>query len=216
MNVSRVIHMLTHRFAGAFCTAPTGSQWALTAVIFGLFSLIAAPVGLGTGLLRAEVVRSWKAMAGILLVSLLFPAIAEEAIFRVALLPHPSEGAPRDRQLLWGSLGLVLFVASHPLKVIGNRSLRSVTFRSPVFLSLAALLGLACTAAYVETGSVWPPVVIHWGSVIVWLGFLGGYRRVSGSTLPCCSQSSHPSRQEGRRSPASTHSSTRSEDHGAR
>jgi predicted Abi (CAAX) family protease len=39
----------------------------------------------------------------------------------------------------------------------------------PRFLVQVTLLGLACSLAYLVSGSIWPPVLIHWLTVVVWL-----------------------------------------------
>src|SRR5204862_7150066 len=97
----------------------------------------------------------------------------------VALLPHPSERPPMGTRLLAGMISLCLFVASHPLKEWKERSPRSFAFKDPTFLFLATLLGLMCTVAYMRSGSLWPPLVMHWVVVFIWLGFLGGRRLLS-------------------------------------
>ncbi|WP_325315277.1 CPBP family glutamic-type intramembrane protease [Microcoleus sp. PH2017_28_MFU_U_A] len=61
------------------------------------------------------------------------------------------------------------------------RSFRTRRYvKNPVFLLLAAVLGVACSIAYLLIGSIWPAVVIHWLGVTVWLLLLGGYRRLYG------------------------------------
>jgi len=47
-------------------------------------------------------------------------------------------------------------------------------FTSPVYLVLVALLGLACTLAYLRSASIWPPVFLHGLAVNVWVFLLGG------------------------------------------
>lgn len=47
-----------------------------------------------------------------------------------------------------------------------------------VFLLLAALLGFVCSVAYLQSGSLWTSVVIHWLAVVVWLLLLGGYKKL--------------------------------------
>jgi predicted Abi (CAAX) family protease len=76
-------------------------------------------------------------------------------------------------------MSLALFTASHPVNAILFSPTHRPTFTDPVFLVLAALLGLTCTLAYLQSGSLWPPVAIHWTAVVVWLLFLGGYRRLN-------------------------------------
>jgi predicted Abi (CAAX) family protease len=178
INPDSLFHILLHRLCTAFTTIPNRDQWALAGILL-LFALVAMPAGFATGFLRIETIRSGRTLASILLASLLFPALAEETLFRVALLPHPSERASLGTRVFTGIMSLCLFVGSHPLKVWRARSVRGSTFRDPTFLLTAALLGLVCTLAYIGSGSVWPPVLIHWAAVFTWLCFLGGRRLVS-------------------------------------
>jgi predicted Abi (CAAX) family protease len=69
-----------------------------------------------------------------------------------------------------------LFVAWHPLagRLWYPRGRR--LFDDRRFLLLAGLLGLTCVMAYQLTGSIWPPVLIHWLVVLIWLETLGGRR----------------------------------------
>jgi predicted Abi (CAAX) family protease len=201
MNASTIFPTLLHRLSTAFTTAPDGHQWALSGMLFLLFGLLAVPVGFLTGFLRIEVIRSGRTVATLLLSSLFFPAIAEETLFRVILLPHPSEGIPMGMRLLAGMTSLFLFVASHPLKEWRKRSVRSFTFKDPAFLVMATLLGLACTIAYLKSGSIWPPVVIHWVVVFTWLSCFGGRRRVRPAYSPSWRvriRGAHPGRGSGR------------------
>lgn len=73
---------------------------------------------------------------------------------------------------------MAAFVAYHPLKAVILSGGKRSTFTRPVFLLLTTLLGAACTTAYLQSGSLWPPVVIHWLIVAVWLLFFGGYERL--------------------------------------
>jgi predicted Abi (CAAX) family protease len=175
---------VTHRLALAFRTLPNPTQWALAGALLLLFALLACPLGFKTGFLKIEAIRSWRALAALLLVTLVSPAILEETIYRVALLPHPSERMPAGPLLAWLALSLLLFVPSHLVSLPRRSSARAATFRQPLFLSLAALLGLVCAAAYLQSGSIWPPVVIHWIIVFAWLGFLGGYRHLFSPASP--------------------------------
>jgi predicted Abi (CAAX) family protease len=43
-----------------------------------------------------------------------------------------------------------------------------------MFLSLAALMAIACTITYIKTGSLWVPVAIHWLTVLAWVFLLSG------------------------------------------
>ncbi|MEO1001742.1 MAG: CPBP family glutamic-type intramembrane protease [Cyanobacteria bacterium J06638_7] len=105
---------------------------------------------------------------------LLFPSLVEELIFRVALLPHPLEGEPAARLLAWSALSVGMFVLYHPLAArLWYRQARPL-FDDPRFLVQCTLLGLACALVYVVTGSLWPPLLIHWLAVLVWLEPLQG------------------------------------------
>jgi predicted Abi (CAAX) family protease len=47
-------------------------------------------------------------------------------------------------------------------------------FHDPRFLLQTALLGVATTALYQGSGSLWPAVLLHALAVLVWLERLGG------------------------------------------
>jgi predicted Abi (CAAX) family protease len=95
-------------------------------------------------------------------------------LFRGALLPHPGEGTPWPVLLAWSALGIGLFVLYHPLagRLWYRRAER--VFHDPRFLLQTALLGLATTALYQGSGSLWPAVLLHALAVLVWLERLGG------------------------------------------
>ena len=63
----------------------------------------------------------------------------------------------------------------HPVN--GAISGRAV-FLDPSFLVLATLLGIVCTMTYLRSGSIWPPILFHWFTVVVWIMFLGGWEKV--------------------------------------
>jgi len=144
------------------------------------FSAIALPWGWRQGLLRFSPGATTATTAGwIVGRTWVMPSLLEESLFRVVLLPHPAEGAPPIACLGWALGSLVLFVAAHPLQARLCAPQAKSTFNSATFLGLAGLLGLACTVSYYQSGSVWPPVVLHWGVVVVWLLLCDGYRRIS-------------------------------------
>jgi predicted Abi (CAAX) family protease len=168
--------LIAHRLAAACCAVPRAEDWLLTAALLVTLALVSVPLGLRLGFLQVDICRSWSTAATFLSLTFLFPAVSEELLFRVMLLPHPQEHASQAVQWLWGTVALVVFVASHPLKALVFSSARRSAFTNPVFLLLAGLLGLACTIAYLKSGSLWPPVVIHWWVVVVWLLVFGGQR----------------------------------------
>lgn len=168
---------ITHRLIAAFSTIPDIQAWAYAAALLLVYALISLPIGFRWGFVQAEVLKdSPSLVAGITAWSFLMPGISEELFFRVLLLPHPTEKASLGSLWLSGCISLFVFLVYHPLNVfaVGHDK----TFREPVFLLLAALLGVVCTISYWQSGSIWPPVVIHWLIVVVWLLLLGGYKKL--------------------------------------
>ena len=106
----------------------------------------------------------------------LMPALVEELVFRVALLPHPLEGPGPAASLGWGALSVGLFVLYHPLAGISWYPQARQVFHDRRFLLQCTLLGVACVLTYNLTGSLWAPVLIHWLAVTLWLWPLGGRR----------------------------------------
>jgi len=108
---------------------------------------------------------------------LLLPALVEELLFRVLLIPHPIEGLPWQPLLGWNALSLGLFVLYHPVAARLWYPQGRAVFDDPRFLLQATLLGVACSLAYGFTGSLWPSVLIHWLAVVIWLEPLQGRNR---------------------------------------
>jgi predicted Abi (CAAX) family protease len=76
----------------------------------------------------------------------LLPAFGEELLLRGLLLPAPLEGVPPLAMLPWIALSVALSVAWHA--------------RAPRLQ--VGLLAVACSLAYLVSGSLWPAVLIHW------------------------------------------------------
>ena len=159
----------------ALTTAPDSRTWFACALVYVAFLLAAGPIGLASGLLRPTTphlsVRD-ALVTGVLL--LIQPALLEEIIFRGLLLPRDAQTMPRHRLAAVAAMALAVYVASHPANAWLFRPGVLDVFASPVYLVLAALLGLACTIAYFISRSIWPPVAIHWLTVVTWIWFLGG------------------------------------------
>jgi len=150
--------------------------------LLGAYALLTLPLGMRSGFLSSHphrlppgpLLRQAAAL-------LLMPALGEELLFRVALLPHPFEQAGGSELLGWGLLSTGLFVLYHPLAGASWYPAGRQVFRDPRFLVPCTLLGIVCALAYGLTGSLGPPVLIHWIVVVVWLGVLGGRRHLE----PC-------------------------------
>lgn len=157
---------------------PTAQGFSL--LVLGIYAALALGHGFRSGFLTGP--WRWPPLGRLLPRAaglLLMPALVEELIFRVALLPHPLEGEHGGPLLAWIALSTGLFVLYHPLAArLWYRQAR-VLFHDPRFLVQCTLLGLACGLVYVVTGSLWPPVLIHWLAVLVWLEPLQGRLRLA-------------------------------------
>ncbi|MBW4529106.1 MAG: CPBP family intramembrane metalloprotease [Aphanothece saxicola GSE-SYN-MK-01-06B] len=174
-----VVGVVLPRLMDAVFAPLTGRGLALAALLLGTYAAVALAMGRGTGFLPAQRQRVRPLlMVRQALVLLLTPALVEETLFRAALLPHPLEGLSGWDSVAWGALSVGLFVAWHPLAGrLWYRQGRRL-FDDGRFLLLASLLGVVCVIAYLATGSIWPPVLIHWLVVLIWLELLGGRSRL--------------------------------------
>jgi len=176
------IPLLSTLFTRVFVALTTfpGLREVLIAMgILLLYGAIALPIGFSSGFLHSTLsshplIPQGRAIA----FAFLAPAFTEEFIFRVLPLPHLLERASAIAWILWGLLSLLLFILYHPLNALSFYRTGYPTFFNPIFLSLAALLGLACTIAYRLTGSLWVIAFIHWIVVSAWLFALGGKQKL--------------------------------------
>ena len=176
--MGKLIEVIIERVLLSFSNIPSISDWLNTIVLLVIYALIAFSFGFSFDFLQLEHQFAKNTVLRIIATSLFAPAIFEELLFRVILLPQPSENMPIGSILAWSITSLFLFIIYHPLNAIIFFPSGRETFFNPVFLGLATLLGLICTAAYLQTGSIWSPVFIHWVTVIIWLLCLGGMRRL--------------------------------------
>jgi len=161
--------------SASLVTVPGWRTWRTCALVYGLFLLCAGPIGALSGLLRP----GWPHLLPVEMLGggvLLFvqPALAEEIVFRGLLLPRNTASIGRGRLVLVAGTALAVYVVAHPVNAMLFRPQALGLFERPAYLVLAGLLGLTCTATYWISRSIWPPVVIHWLTVVAWLWFLGG------------------------------------------
>ncbi|MEG3894994.1 MULTISPECIES: CPBP family glutamic-type intramembrane protease [unclassified Microcoleus] len=182
LNFSAIalLGLLPRRLTLAFSTIPDLTDWLVAAMLVLVYTSIALPVGFWSGFLKVDVQTSGRTIVAVLMGCLLSPGITEELLFRVLMLPHPSENASELMLWFWGCASLALFIVYHPLNALTFYPVGRSTFMNPVFLLLAAILGGACSIAYLQSGSIWPAVAVHWLGVTAWLLLLGGYRRLYG------------------------------------
>jgi predicted Abi (CAAX) family protease len=163
------------RVIAALTTIPGWRTWGRCALVYLIFLICAVPIGMSTGLLRPGLPHAaLTQMLATSLIVLVHPAFVEELIFRVILLPRDAAVMRRGRLLALAALALTLYVASHPINAMIFRPQVLGLFTSVPYLTITALLGVACTVAYFISRSIWPPVLIHWLTVVLWLWLLGG------------------------------------------
>ncbi|MEH1825404.1 MAG: CPBP family glutamic-type intramembrane protease [Nostoc sp.] len=172
------LSIILNRVLGSLAV-PTLQDWLVIVVMLIIYSIIALPYGWKFGFLHIQIwSASWIDKCLLILRCLFLPAIVEELFFRIFWLPHPSEITNWFRWSLWVIVSLLLFVLYHPLNAKIFFKAGIPTFYDPVFLVLAAFLGIICTAAYTLTGSLFVIVLIHWVVVVVWLIIFGGIRKL--------------------------------------
>jgi predicted Abi (CAAX) family protease len=138
--------------------------------LLAIYSVVSIAIGWKSGFLCWQPHRLTR-----LIVWLLFaPALAEELIFRVMWLPHPSDVVDWFDWSLWAIVGLCGFVIYHPINAKTFYQAGNPTFFQPIFLLLAGLLGLTCSIAYAITGSLLVITLIHWIVVTAWIFYGGG------------------------------------------
>ena len=171
---------LLQRLLDAFFEPLTPASTVFSLLWLAAYAVIVIPLGLSSGLLRRQ---SAGGSAGAVLwrcLSLLvMPALLEELLFRVVLLPAPLEGASALATVGWTGLSLGLFVGYHPLAARLWYPAGGRLFQDGRFLLACSLLGLICSLAYLQSGSLWPPLLIHWVVVAIWLERLGGRRALA-------------------------------------
>ena len=159
----------------ALTTMPDARAWVRCACVYAVFLGLAMPIGLMSGLVRPGWPHAGTAelATGVALV-FIHPALVEELVFRGLLLPRDPRSMRRGPLAALTLVALAVYVASHPLNALLVRPSAAHVFGSPAYLTMAALLGAACTASYWFSRSLWPSILIHWLTVAAWLWLLGG------------------------------------------
>jgi predicted Abi (CAAX) family protease len=172
-----VVGTLLQRLSDALFPPVLGPPLLQSLLVLAVYAALALLLGFRSGFLRGPWHwRPWRLVLRHALALLVMPAIGEELIFRVLLLPHPLEGVSQASMAAWGALSVGLFVLYHPIAARFWYPRGRVLFRDPRFLSQCTLLGVACVLEYSLTGSLWSAAGLHWIAVLVWLEPLGGRR----------------------------------------
>ena len=176
--LTRVFSLIKERIIDATLAIPSREDWVELLLLFLIYAAITLLLGFRFNFLQANILNRWNIIFRIVIISLFFPAIAEELLFRVVLLPHPSENVNAINLCSWILVSLILFVVSHPVNGMTFSPRKKEVFFKPIFLVLAFLLGVICTIVYCNSGSLWIPVIVHWIIVSVWLILLGGFEQL--------------------------------------
>ena len=156
------------RLRAAFTTMPAGAGWLTLAKEAAWLVPVIGLLGWWGGFLH------WRPDFGhgalrLALLALLLPALAEESVFRAALVRPPPDGATAFGP---AALSALLFTLWYPLQA----RLFHPWYALPCnwwFLIATAALGFACARLFLATRSIWPSVILHWVLVAAWALLLG-------------------------------------------
>lgn len=178
-DLTRLILLIKERIINAILTIPRFEDWVELLLFLLIYSAIALLLGFRLNFLQVNLVPRWQITFKIVIISLFLPAIMEELLFRVILLPHSTEAVSTINLFSWILISLILFLVSHPINGITFSPNKKEVFFQPIFLVLAFLLGVVCTILYCNSGSIWTAVIFHWLIVSVWLTCLGGAKQMN-------------------------------------
>jgi uncharacterized protein len=157
------------RLKRAVTTVPKSRDWLEFAAVAAIVAGVAVPLGLKTGLLHYEP-RPAKTIAMAALIVIFIPALGEELPFRGLMIPDRSEA----KRAIWPIvISTALFTCWHVVETLWQPKERAL-FTRPDFLAWAAWLGVWCAILRRRSGSVWPGVILHWATVVGWIGWFGG------------------------------------------
>lgn len=177
-----IVTILFTRILGAV-NLPTLEDWSMALWVLLIYGAIALPVGFSQRFLQFQPLHASGQHYLLLAMRLFFmPALFEEFIFRVLLLPYPRAGITGQMWIVWAVFSLILFIAYHPFNAKTFYKPGNPTFFDPVFLTLTGLLGIACTVAYFLTGSLLIITLIHWVVTTLWLTLFGGMKKLHPQT----------------------------------
>ena len=175
-SIAVVAVVLTRVLGSINLPGMTDSLIAIAALL--IYSAIALPIGLSQGFLQNQPWPIDRTSTLKLALKLFFlPALLEELVFRVLLLPT-LQVATWQMWSAWAIGSLVVFVVYHPLNALTYYKIGNPTFLDRRFLLLTMLLGVTCTVTYMFTSSLLLITLIHWIVVLSWLLRLGGMARL--------------------------------------
>jgi uncharacterized protein len=160
------------RVWAGLCAWPSAALWGYSCLVFLAYGVCAWGIGFGTGLYKFEPHVDLGLLRTALIV-LMIPALGEEAFFRGLLVPTAAQKPSAWPEI---SLALAAFLMWHPFNAWLFFPSVLPLFSDWRFLLVTALLGAACIHLWRKTGSLWPPIAVHWLAVVIWKGFLGAPR----------------------------------------
>ncbi|HIK17531.1 MAG TPA: CPBP family intramembrane metalloprotease domain-containing protein [Leptolyngbyaceae cyanobacterium M33_DOE_097] len=164
---------LVIRTFGGF-TFPTSFSWLITFSILAALAAIALPFGFATRFFHWKPQHPWHRQLGTLLRLFFVPALLQEYLFRILLIPYPVVWLPALTWWAWALLALGLFVGFQWLYARWRLTAWYQSVSSETFLTLMTLLGFACTLTYRLTASLATITVLHWLAISAWWLLLGG------------------------------------------
>ncbi len=153
-------------------TSPRHGLRCWTAILL-IYTALALTIGLAGGLYSFQLIdlkRGWFLPLSLFI----FPALAEEIVFRGILIPRSTSNAAISTRAWRVTASSAVFVLWHPINALTINPSAQRFFLDPIFLIVVFLLGLAAGLAYVVTRSLWVPIIMHWLTVVVWVMGLGG------------------------------------------
>lgn len=144
-------------------------------VLFGCYAAAATTIYLSSGLGR--VAPRIDSVAGFIALAAGFfvlPSLLEELLWRWTLIASDRLGRVNRRSAASVLASSVVFTAAHPIAAWLFVPHAREVFLRPAFLAIVFLLGLTTGVSYVWSKSIWPPVFIHWVTVLAWKFLLGG------------------------------------------
>ena len=179
--IEPIVRVIFLRLNVAFSIIPSLADCGLSLLLLLLFTLIVLPLGFRFNFIKFKILTlSWLKLTRLLVSLFLMPAMGEEIIFRVFLLPNVKlENPSLISMFLWGTISLIAYILYHPLNALTFYRAGFPTFLDPIFLASMTLLGMICIIAYFQSSSLWTSVIIHWLVVVGWLVLFDGYRILS-------------------------------------
>ena len=141
-------------------------------IAFVLFSLIAVPFAMLTGLLEYTLIQDPATLFRVAIVALLLSAVFEEVIFRGPIAWLSYKGS---RKLLYVvAASLVLFVLCHPINGTFLLTAARELFTDIRFLVVMGTFGIGTSILAIKTCSLWASLIFHWLVMLGWIVFFGG------------------------------------------